>query len=101
MKKWFLHQKFVISAKFRKLVARKKICYYCKDQSSQLSLEDYTDRQISRLLAASKAYRQAKKNPDKFVENYFSRELAPIHSYSDSWLEDDFFPEGKVKVEKY
>ena len=53
--------------------------------SLQNRLDDYADHQIAWLLLASSEYRKAKKDPDAFVEKYFSEKIEPIKPYVDSW----------------
>jgi hypothetical protein len=50
-------------------------------------IDDYADHQIAWLLRASSEYRAAKKDPNAFVEKYFSEKIKPIKPYVDSWTQ--------------
>lgn len=51
----------------------------------QDKLDEYADHQIAWLLWASAEYRKAKKDPEAFVERYFSERIEPIKPFVDSW----------------
>jgi len=54
------------------------------------SLDDYADEQIRALLIASSLYKKAKKDPDAFVEKFFSAQIKPIKPFVDSWSKDSW-----------
>lgn len=55
--------------------------------SLQDKLDDYADHQIAWLLWASSQYRKAKKDPEAFVERYFSEKIEPTKPFVDSWTQ--------------
>ena len=52
------------------------------------SLDDFADEQIAYLCLATREYVKAKKNPDAFVEKYFSSKITPVRPFVDSWVKD-------------
>ena len=69
--------------------------------SLQNKLDDYADHQIAGLLWATTEYRKAKKDPNAFVEKYFSEKIEPIKPFVDSWTNK--FPnrwfDGPVEID--
>ncbi len=53
--------------------------------SLQNRFDDYADQQIAWLLWSSVEYRKAKKDPEAFVERYFSEKIEPKKPFVDSW----------------
>lgn len=58
-------------------------------------LEQYTSDQISRLLTVIAAYKKAKKNPDLFVEQFFSAKILPGSSLGECKWTDGLRVEGQ------
>jgi hypothetical protein len=84
MKKWF-RRKFL---EFRAWIFRNENEERNARYPLEDKLDDYADAQIAMLLAVSNQYKKAKKNPDDFVEKYFSAKIEPIKPYVDSWIDD-------------
>lgn len=57
-------------------------------------LEQYSSEQISRLLTVLAAYKKAKKNPDLFVEQFFSAKILPGSSLGECKWTDGLRVEG-------
>jgi hypothetical protein len=69
----------------RKIVEIVAEAFHVTQVNQPVALDDYADHQIAWLLWASAEYRKAKKDPEAFVERYFSAKIEPVKPFVDSW----------------